>query len=161
MVIHSYWLSGEKNISDLTASTKSNKCVITLNALQSTIWYYSFITKSLQPVTPWFITYCRASFSWDMEVPSSSNGDSSFVSSFVSDWRKETTVKKSPLLQLQKCFLRHVHTILIVLSALFRQNHQRPDFFGIFSFTQASSVAYKTQKVTMNKLLGRINKNQM
>lgn len=37
--------------------------------------------------------------------------------------------------------LDNVHTCLIVLSALFRQNHQRPDFFGIFSFTQASSVA--------------------
>ncbi len=32
-------------------------------------------------------------------------------------------------------------TCLIVLSALFLQNHQRPDFFGILSFTQASSVA--------------------
>lgn len=37
------------------------------------------------------------------------------------------------------------HTCLIVLSALFRQNHQRPDFFGIFSFTQASSVACDKQ----------------
>ena len=34
------------------------------------------------------------------------------------------------------------HTCLTVLSALFLQNHQRPDFFGIFSFTQASSVAW-------------------
>lgn len=43
--------------------------------------------------------------------------------------------------QLKNFNAYNVHTCLIVLSALFRQNHQRPDFFGIFSFIQASSVA--------------------
>ena len=39
------------------------------------------------------------------------------------------------------------HTCLIALSALFRQNHHRPDFFGIFSFTQASSVALNKKDI--------------
>ena len=30
------------------------------------------------------------------------------------------------------------------MTLLFLQNHQRPDFLGIFSFTQASSVAWRS-----------------
>lgn len=52
---------------------------------------------------------------------------------------------------VQVLFLKALHTCLIELSALFLQNHQRPDFFGIFSFIQASSVAWEKPRKTVSE----------
>lgn len=48
--------------------------------------------------------------------------------------------------ETERVFFPASFTCLTVLSALFRQNHQRPDFLCIFSFTQASSVALGGEK---------------
>lgn len=42
---------------------------------------------------------------------------------------------------LHYAVIRHIQTFSTCFTLLFLQNHQRPDFFGIFSLTQASSVA--------------------
>lgn len=43
---------------------------------------------------------------------------------------------------MEKNYLSGSVTCLVMLSLL-RQNHQRPDFFGILSLTQDSTVAWK------------------